>query len=359
MRGVVVENGRMSLLDDLTVRDPQSHEVRIRVLASGLCASDLLLLKHPVPTPTMMGHEGAGVVVEVGSEVTSIAVGDTVAVTCQRPCLACEACRAQRYSACPTALTDPSTPFSRGAQPVKSFARSSSLAAEIVVDELQAHRITKSEPHAAALIGCAVSTGYGMVRNVAELQTGQSLAVIGVGGIGINSIQTARLQGASQIVAVDIDADKAAIARQFGADVFVHVDPRSSAEEVARQIVAAAGSAVDAVVEATGQPSAIHAAVSALAPGGRLALVGIPSPPLVEFDVAELMLRHITISAALNGACDPFADMASIVALAEAGRLDLSSQVSHRFPLSQIHDAVAALESGRALRVVVDVADDS
>ena len=360
MRGVVFQNNTMTLVDDLEVRDPMPHEVKIRVLASGLCRSDLLHFEYPDPTPVVMGHEAAGIVESIGSEVTSVSVGDHVAVTCQRPCLRCENCARKRYSACLSSMADAIPPFTWRDQPVRSSARSSSLASEIVVDEMQAHPISAVEPAAAALIGCAVSTGYGMVRNVAKLQAGESVAVIGVGGIGINSIQTARQLGARRVVAVDINPEKAELAHQFGADVFVQVDPSASAEEMAQQLLIEMDGPVDAVVEGTGQATAIEASLAVLARGGRLALVGIPTSALsAGFDVMDMMMRHLTIAGALNGGCDPFVDMQNIVELVEQGRFDLTSQVSHRFPLSRIDEAFDALRGGHVLRVVVDVADES
>jgi Zn-dependent alcohol dehydrogenase len=154
-------------------------------------------------------------------------------------------------------MEDTDSPFTLRGEAVRSIARSSSLASEILVDELQVHPISVVGPAAAALIGCAVSTGYGMVRRVGGLQTGESIAVVGVGGVGINSIQTAGLLGARQVVAVDVNPDKAELARKFGADVFVHVDPTASAEQIGTQLLEEAGGPVDVVVEGTGQPTMI------------------------------------------------------------------------------------------------------
>lgn len=356
MRGVIVRDGKLNLVDDLEVRAPGPREVRVRVESSGLCRSDLLLMEFPDPTPAVMGHEAAGVIVEVGDEVRGLAVGDQVAVTCQRPCMRCGDCARQRYSACATSMADPTSPFDWRGEPVRSIARSSSLATEIVVDELQAHRVNGASAAAAALIGCAVSTGYGMVRNSAGLRAGESVAVIGVGGIGINSIQTARLLGASKIVAIDVNPQKAALARKFGADIFIEARPGESATEMSARVLAEVGEPVDAVIEGTGRPEVIGGALGMLARGGRLALVGIPTTvDPAHFDVMDLMARHITITGALNGACDPFVDMPNIVQLVEQQRLDLESQISHRFPLDQYEEAIATLRSGQSLRVVIDV----
>lgn len=359
MRGVIIENGVSELVDDLEVRDVGPHEVRVGVRASGLCRSDLLLEEYPDPRPTVRGHEAAGIIKEVGAEVTGLAVGQRVAVTCQRPCMSCAACEQGLYTACPTGMDDPEAPFRRGGREVRSFARSSSLAEQIVVDELQVHPIDDGTSLAgAALLGCAVSTGAGMARNVAGLRPGQSVAVFGVGGIGINSIQAARSIGASRIVAVDVNPGKEGLARDFGATDFVRVDPGASAEETAALFLEGAGGPVDAVIEATGFPGMIATGLRVLAIGGTLAQVGIPAHGgEASFDVTDLMMRHLTIRGALNGATDPFTDPAEFVAAAERGDLELDEQITHRFPLERYEEAFAALKSGEALRVVVDVAE--
>ncbi|MGW4340352.1 zinc-binding dehydrogenase [Rhodococcus koreensis] len=356
MRGVVVENGSITLADDLEVRPPGPHEVGVQVVASGLCASDLILLTAPDPTPAVLGHEAAGIVTSVGEHVEDIAVGQLVSVTCQRPCMKCKACASRLYSACATTMYDPDPLFRWRGQPVRSLARVSSLASQITVDAFQVHPISNLDAPAAALIGCAVSTGYGSVRNIARVDSTDSVVVIGVGGIGINSIQTARLLGARHIVAVDTNADKDALSLQFGADQFVHVDPSWSVSELADHLSAAIGDTVDVVIECTGQPTVIAASVALLGIGGRLALVGIsPRNPVAELDIPAVMAKHITVSSGYNGACDPFVDFPTIVRLAEQGRLDLAGQVSHRFPLDRIDEAISALRGGKVLRVVVDM----
>lgn len=358
MRGVLVRNGQFELVDGLSVRDPGPHEVKVAVEASGICRSDLLLLEHPSPSPAVMGHEGAGRVTEVGADVEGISVGDRVAVTCQRPCMRCDQCARGRFSACPTSMADTQPLFELEGEPIRSVARSSSLCETIVVDALQAHVVDGLSAPAAALIGCAVSTGYGMVANVGRLQAGETVVVFGVGGIGINSIQTARLLGARRIVAVDVNQDKADVAARFGADEFISAYIGESTEDLAARVRAAAHGAVDVVVEGTGVPTVVEAGLASLAPGGRLALVGIPTKPVAsQFDLMDVMGRHLRIEGALNGGCDPFVDMPNIVRFAESKRLNLEDQVSHRFGLPQIRDAIEALESGKTMRVVVEMAN--
>lgn len=357
MRGIVIENGNYSLVEDLEVRDPRPNEVRVAVHRSGLCASDLIWEHFPSPTPIVLGHEAAGVIAEVGSAVSGLSVGQRVAVTTQRPCMRCRACARGLYTACPTAMDDPEAPFTQGGRPVRSYARSSSLAEEIVVDELQVHPIADHIGlEGAALVGCAVTTGFGMIRNVAKLRPGQLVGVLGVGGIGINAIQAARLGGASRIIAVDINAAREESARAFGADDFLAISPGTAPEETAERFIELAGRPVDAVIEGTGHPDMISAGIRMLDQGGTLAQVGMPSSAAsASFDITDLMMRHISIVGALNGATNPFLDPQALVHAAGRGDINLADQVTHRFPLERYEEAFAKLKSGEALRVVVDL----
>lgn len=352
MRGVLVQNGELALVDDLEVRPPRANEVSVRVVASGLCRSDLLPIAEPRPAAMVLGHEAAGVVQAVGADVAGIEPGQQVAVSCPVPCNRCEACARGLFTACEHGFGIDEAPFIRRGKPVLSLARVSSLAEQITVDAFQVHPVHTLEPAAAALVGCAVSTGYGMVRNVVKLKTGESIIVVGAGGIGVNTIQTARFLGASRIVAIDVNPAKEQVARRFGADVFVTIQSGEPVEA----IVAAVGDKVDAVVDCSGQPAVIEAAQRLLKPGGRLGLVGIPrAGTTAAIDIGAAMYNHITISGALNGACNPFVDIPDIVRLAEHGRLDLAGQVSHHFPLADVETAIQALRDGDVLRAVVDM----
>lgn len=198
------------------------------------------------------------------------------------------------------------------------------------------------------------------MKHVAALAGGESVAVLGVGGVGINSIQAARLLGARRIVAVDVNPAKDETSRRFGADEFVVVCPGQPVEEMAPKLLAASGGAVDAVVETTGHPDMMSLSLEVLARGGRLALVGIPSEAAwsqASFDVREVMARHVSIVGAWNGACDPFVDLPEVVRLAERGDLELAMQVSHRFPIHRVAEAFETMQSGNALRVVIDMVD--
>ncbi len=355
-RGVVWDGEHLFVTDELEVRDPGPGEASVAVLASGICHSDLNVIDgtSPVPVPVVLGHEAAGTVAAVGDGVDSVRVGDPVVVGSMTPCHACRTCAAGRFSDCPEAFGRGATPFTWRGHPVRSYANVSSFSGRITV---RASQLVLSEgltARASALVGCAVSTGYGVVRNVAGVRAGDAVVVMGVGGIGVNALQTARLQQAARIVAVDVDPSKADVARRFGATEFVAVPPEAGVAAVVELALAAAGGRVDAVIECSGAPGAIGAAIRLPGPGGVTALVGIPpAGTLASFDVQPL-LRGRRILGSLNGAIDPDRDLPDIVAHARAGRLELDAQVSRVWPLAEIHAAIAAVRAGDVVRAVLD-----
>jgi S-(hydroxymethyl)glutathione dehydrogenase/alcohol dehydrogenase len=205
-----------------------------------------------------------------------------------------------------------------------------------------ASQLTATEgiaPTSACVIGCAVTTGYGVARNAAGIQPGDRVAVLGVGGIGANVVQTARLLGAASITAVDLDPGKEAAARHFGATDFT-----TSAE-----------GSFDVVVECSGAPAAIDAAIAMTGPGGTTALVGLP--PVghrASFDVGALLRGH-RIVGSLAGDVVPERDTPAIVAHVRAGELDVDGLVSRVWPLAEIDDAIAAMRAGEVVRAVLDL----
>ncbi|MFN8028546.1 MAG: zinc-binding dehydrogenase [Acidimicrobiia bacterium] len=206
-------------------------------------------------------------------------------------------------------------------------------------------------PDAAALLGCAVSTGYGVVTNVAEVRAGDTVVVFGVGGIGVAAIQTAAGPAAC-IVAVDVDAAKD-VARRFGADAFVVPARIDDAATVAALITAEAGAPVDVTVECSGAVVAIETAIRVLGPGGRAALVGIPPRGTeVAFDVNALFVDR-RIVGSYNGNVEVAAQLPEIVDHVRHGRLLVDEQASHVWPLAEIHDALAAVRAGSVVRAVL------
>jgi S-(hydroxymethyl)glutathione dehydrogenase/alcohol dehydrogenase len=318
--------------------------VTVRVLASGICHSDLNVLDGtvPVPAPVVLGHEGAGTVERVGPGITEWSVGDAVLLGGLTPCGTCRPCRTGHPSACPDAFGRGATPFTWRGRPVRSYANVSSFSSVVTVGASQLTSTAGIAATSACVIGCAVTTGYGVAKNAAGITAGDRVAVIGIGGIGANVLQTARLLGAARITAIDVDPGKEVAARLFGADSF----------ELAG---ADAGGPFDVVVECSGAPAAIDAALALTAAGGTTALVGLP--PVghrASFDVGRLM-RGRRIVGSLAGDVLPERDTPAIVAHVRAGELDVEGLVSRVWPLAQIGDAIAAMRAGEVVRAVLDL----
>jgi len=206
VRGIVYTGAGVEVTDALEVRPPGPKEVRVRLGAAGVCHSDLSVIDGtiPFPAPTVMGHEGAGVVESVGAEVRSVEPGDHVVIATLASCGVCRACSTGHPSWCKSSLGNISTPFTFKGEPASNFAGASVFVETTVVSEVQAVRIPKEVPlTSACLIGCGVLTGVGAVLNRAKVRPGETAAVFGVGGVGLNVIQGLRISGATRIVAVD------------------------------------------------------------------------------------------------------------------------------------------------------------
>jgi len=354
MRGIVWDGERLHVTDALEVRAPGPGEVQVRVLASGVCHSDLSVMDHGLrPAPIVLGHEAAGIVETLGEGVTGLSPGEPVMVTTQTPCGHCHDCRKGRFATCPEGFGDPEAqPFTWRGQRVWHWANCSSFAGLITVRAQQLFNTDGLDPVHACLLGCAVTTGHGSVNHLAEVVPGDVVAVLGMGGIGVNAVQAARLAGAARIVAVDVNADKEASARRFGADAFVV--PDGGSEAAIARIRAAAGAPIDAVIECSGAASAIDVAGQLAKPGGTCVLIGLPRPgTTLNLDVNRFAWGGRIVSM-FNGGNDPARDLPRLIGLARTGRIDLPAQVTQVWPLGEVEAAIAALRAGQVTRAVLD-----
>lgn len=356
MRAAVWDGSNLSVVDDLDVREPAAGEVQVDMRASGICHSDLNVIDgtNPRAVPIVLGHEAAGVITEIGEGVAGLAVGDEVIIGSVAPCRVCRACRDQRFTDCRSAFSRGASPFGRHGRAVGQYANISSFSSRTTVRASQVVPAGGLRATHAALIGCAVSTGYGVVRNVAKVRAGDRVAVFGIGGIGVNVLQTCRLQHASRVIALDVDARREDLAYRFGATDFVAVPRGADRAATAKLVHAIEPHGVDAAIECSGAPAAIEAAIEVLDHGGVAALVGIPPQGArSSFDVGALF-RGRRIAGSLNGAQNPDRDLADIVALARAGQIDLAAQVTAVWPLDEIDAAIAAVRRGDVVRAVID-----
>jgi len=353
--GAVWDGADLFVTDELEVREPGPGEVLLRVLASGICHSDLNVLdgQNPVSLPVVLGHEAAGVVDRVGEGVTSVGPGDAVVVGSTVPCGTCRFCSTGRGSECRDAFAAGPPPFRWQGSPVRAFANTSSWAATTTVRASQLVHAPGIPAISAALIGCAVSTGYGVVRNVTRVRPGDAVVVFGVGGIGVNVLQTARLSGATRILAVDVNPAKAEVAAIFGAHDVLIAKSSDRGVVLAELIRTRIGVPVDVAVECSGAPVAIDAAVACTAWGGTTALVGIPRAGTRASFAIDDLLRNRRIVGSLNGSVDLQRDFSAIVNHVHNGELEVDAQVSRVWHLRDIGEALAAVRAGSVVRAVL------
>lgn len=369
MRGIVYTGDGVEITDQLEVADPGPGEVRVRVGAAGVCHSDLSVINGTIPwkSPSVLGHEGAGVVEAVGPDVRSVEEGDHVVVATLASCGACRACSTGHPTWCRHTLGNVSTPFTYKGEPASNFAAVSVFAEATVVKEVQAIRIPDSVPlTSACLIGCGVLTGVGAVLNRARVRPGDTAAVFGVGGIGLNVIQGLRIVGASRIVAVDTVVGKEALARQFGATDFVDAGAGDAAAAV-RSLVPpdperASGAlnplgGVTWSFECVGHPAVLRSALDCLDWGGTAVAIGVPPRGSeVAVDINALSYVDRGLLGCRYGSSRPHHDVPLMVDLYERGQLLLDELVSLERPIEDFRQVVEAMEAGTVARGVLTLA---
>jgi len=365
MRGIVYTGADATVTDKLGIGEPGPTEVKVKIEAAGVCHSDLSVINGTIPwkAPSVLGHEGAGVVEAVGSEVRSVKPGDHVVIATLASCGTCRACNTGHPTWCVRTLGNVSTPFTFEGEPASNFAAASVFAEYTIVKEVQAVRISKDVPFTSAcLIGCGVLTGVGAVLNRAKVSPGDTAAVFGVGGVGLNVIQGLRLSAASRIVAVDTVAAKEGLARQFGATHFVDASSADAVEEI-RKIVphdprSAAGAlgpgGVKWSFDCVGHPAVLRNAIDALDWGGTAVAIGIPPRGTeVSVDVNTLAYVDRALLGCRYGSARPHHDIPLMVELYLEGRLMLDELVTETRPLEGFRDIVEAMHEGRLARGVL------
>jgi len=356
---VLHEVNQPLVIEDVSVPNPGPREVLIRTRVAGLCHSDLHFMEglYPHPLPAVLGHESAGVVEKVGSDVTYVKPGDHVVTCLSVFCGTCDNCTTGRTVLC----TDTTVKMLPGASNRLSWARSeklnqflnlSSFAEQMLVHENAIVKIRKDMPlELAALIGCGVITGYGAVVNTAKVTAGETVAVIGCGGVGDAAVLGARLAGAKTIIAVDVDDRKLEWARGFGA---THVINSRNADPVAGIQELTGGNGADVVIEALGRPETYKQAFYARDLAGTVVLVGVPTPEMkLELPLLDVFGRGGALKSSWYGDCLPSRDFPMLVDLHLQGRLPLDKFVSETIGLGGVEEAFHRMERGEVLRSVV------
>ncbi|MFS0772001.1 zinc-dependent alcohol dehydrogenase family protein [Sphingomonas sp. 1P08PE] len=349
-------------IEALELAPPGPGEVLVRVAAAGLCHSDLSVIdgNRPRPLPMALGHEAAGVVEAVGAGVDDLAVGDHVVTVFMPSCGHCLPCAEGRPALCePGALANNRGELLAGGSrltdadgaPVHHHLGCSVFASHAVLSRRSLVQVDRDLPLAeAALFGCAVLTGVGAVLNTGAVRAGQSVAVIGLGGVGLSSLLGAVAAGASRIVAIDLSPDKLALAAALGATDTI--DARDA--DAVDRIRALTRGGVDAAFEMAGSVRALETAVAITRRGGTTVTAGLPEPTAtLPLGIVQLVAEERTLKGSYIGGCVPVRDVARYVALYRAGRLPVDRLVSGTLPLADINTGFDRLRDGEAVRQLV------
>jgi S-(hydroxymethyl)glutathione dehydrogenase / alcohol dehydrogenase len=364
MRAVVLrEPGRPVAVEDVELDAPKADEVLVRVVAAGVCHSDVRLADGELGDgrwPMVLGHEGAGIVEAVGEGVTHVVPGDHVVFCLVPACGSCRSCRVGRPNLCEPAgtngvagtLMDGTSRLQMNGVPLQHGLMTACFAEQTVVAAAGAVKIPRELPlWQAALLGCGVVTGIGAVRNVARVQPGDSVCVIGCGGVGLQVIAGARIAGGAPIVAVDARPEKLELARQHGATDAV--EARGDGALAAVRELTQGGA--DHAFEVVGLPETIRFAWDVIRPGGQAIVVGLVARgidvavPGIEF------LSDKSLRGTYYGSGDAGRDLPELAELALAGELDLEGVVSHTTDLDGVEEALGRLRRGEGARTVVVV----
>ena len=347
---------------EVEVQKPKAGEVMVRVVSAGVCHSDLHVMKGDLPSnlPVVIGHEGSGIVEEVGEGVTQVLKGDHVILVWRAPCGQCFYCLRKKPILCEVGtrirftgrLFDDTSRFSRGGQEIRHFAGVSSFSEVTVVPQQSVVKIRRDVGlEKAALVGCAVMTGVGAVINTARVEPGSSVLVFGSGGVGLNVIQGAALAGAEKVIAVDLLDNKLEYARQFGATHTLN-GGRTNVVEAVRELTDGIGA--DYAFDAIGNVKVLEQALEAIRKAGTLVCVGMPNHQAqFAFTVFPFIIAEKRILSSIYGSCNPWVDFPRLLNLYVAGKLKLDELVSREYKIGEVNEAFRALEAGEVARSIV------
>lgn len=354
-------DSRPLALETVTLDPPGPGEVRVAIRAAGLCHSDLSVINgdRPRPMPMALGHEAAGVVEALGAGVDDLAVGDHVVMVFMPSCGHCDPCAGGRPALCePGAAANGRGELLGGGRRLHGEGGElhhhlgcSAFASHAVVSRRSLVKVDAdlSWEHA-ALFGCAVLTGVGAVVNTAQVRAGQSVAVVGLGGVGLSSVLGALASGASPVVAVDLSEEKLALARSLGAVSTVN----AAASDAVEQVRALTGGGADFVFEMAGSVRALEAAWRMTRRGGTTVTAGLPPPEAaLAVNVVQLVAEERTLKGSYIGTCVPSRDIPRFIRLFREGRLPVDRLLTGTIPLERINEAFDQLADGKAVRTVV------
>lgn len=350
---VLREVGKPLQIEDVTINKPGPHEVLIRTAAAGVCHSDLHFVEgsYPHPLPAVLGHESAGVVEQVGSEVRTVKPGDHVITCLSAFCGHCNHCVTGHMSRCVSGEVrrgkDEEPRLGNG---LNQFLNLSSFAEQMLIHEHACVAVRKDMPFdRAALIGCSVTTGVGAVVQTSSVRAGETVAVIGCGGVGLAAINGAAIAGAGRIIAIDMQGSKLNLAKAFGATDVID----ASQDDPVKAVIEMTRGGVDHSFEAIGLKKTTEQAFKMLARGGTANVIGmIPVGTMIELHGADF-LGEKRIQGSLMGSNRFPVDMPRLVDFYMSGKLHLDQMISQRIRLDQVNEAFDELKRGELARSVI------
>jgi len=346
-------------IEEVEVRDPGPGEVRVRIAACGICASDLHVWRtgEGIGFPAVLGHEAAGRIEAVGPGVVEPALGQGVVIAWTPRCGRCRACLAGRPHVCAGITTNAQDgSLSLGGVQLGRYMNVSGLSERVVVPAGSVVPVPDALPLGeACLVGCGVSTGFGAAALTGAVRWGESVAVFGCGGVGLSAVQAARVAGALRIVAVDPNRTRLELAGRLGATDLISPDDGDPVAAIHRII----DGGVDLAVEAVGSGAVARQAFDALAPGGRAVVAGLTGfAEEIRIPVVSLLLDK-SLRGSIYGSADPPRDFPRLFGLRARGELQIDAMAGPDYPLEKVNDAFEALASGRAVRPRVVFEEES
>ncbi|WP_025778257.1 Zn-dependent alcohol dehydrogenase [Brevibacterium sp. VCM10] len=345
---------------EIDLADPGPGEVAVDIRATGVCHSDISVWsgRLPAPLPLVLGHEGAGVVTAVGDGVDSLSPGDHAVLSWLANCGVCSYCQRGEQHLCARPRTmlgahtmpDGSTRMSLGGDAVRQFCGLGTFSQSTVVPEGAAIRIADEVPFAsAALLGCGVLTGFGAAVNTAGVRVGQTVAVLGCGGVGLNAIQGAKAAGAGTIIAIDVHQERLDLAARLGADKVVTAGPEATKE--VRRLTDRQGA--DVVIEVVGRPETVNQAIAMSRRGGTTVLVGAGPDVGIDDVLNSVVMSGKIVKGSLYGSSYVARDIPHLVELYRKGELHLDELVTETFDFDDIGRAVDYCAGEQGARAVV------
>jgi S-(hydroxymethyl)glutathione dehydrogenase/alcohol dehydrogenase len=354
---VCYEYGKPLVIEDIEIAKPKKGEVKVRLVATAICHSDIHDIKGELPArlPFVAGHESAGYVDEVGPDVKNVKVGDPVVVTLLQSCGTCFYCITGLPHLCEGRFSRKPPEVRISNKQGQSLAQGGGVggfAQYVLVNESQLVKVPKEMPlDRVALLACGVITGFGAVVNRAQVKPFKSVIVIGTGGVGINAIQGAAYSGAYPIIAVDVLDAKMKTAMDFGATHTINAK-RDDAVDAVRKLTSGRGA--DYVFITVGSVAAIRQGISMSGPRGTTVIIGLPPiKDMLSLSPMELIGAEKTITGGYMGSTNLQVDIPRLITLYQTGRLKLDEIITGRYPLERINEAIASTEKGEALRNVI------